>query len=98
MLEKNKKFRVIEEGVMNQGEMGVIKGGHSCGVNEYFMCIKKYEYGSCEKDISYLTPCYPYDLNPCDGYAKPCPDVEVYHICPGQNTYLNYCCPSILPE
>ena len=80
MLDKNKKFRVIEEGVMNQGEMGMTKGGAGG-------CLK---YGPC-KDIPVL-------YNVCIGYSKFCPDVEVYLICPGQNTYFNYCCPSILPE
>ena len=78
MLDKNKKFRVIEEGVMNQGEMGMIKGGEHCGVNVYIIMCPKNMYGSCEGDISYQIPCLPYDTNPCDVYAKPCPNVEVY--------------------
>ena len=82
MLEKNKKFRVIEEGVMNQGEMGMTKGG---------TCHEGYDL--CKAGlVRYFAD------DPCPEYAKPCPDVEVYHICPGQNTYFNYCCPSILPE
>ena len=82
MLDNNKKFRVIEEGVMNQGEMGVIKGG---------TCHEGYDL--CKAGlVRYFAD------DPCPEYAKPCPNVEVYHICPGQNTYLNYCCPEILPE
>ncbi len=78
MLDKNKKFRVIEEGVMNQGEMGMTKGGK--------FCYDK--YGPCE-DISYeINPCFSY-TDPCDLYGKPCPNVEVYYFCPGKTGYLN---------
>ena len=49
MLEKNKKFRVIEEGVMNQGEMGKLQGG--CLPCDFYGCPSN-------KPSSYsCTPC-----------------------------------------
>ncbi len=82
MLEKNKKFRVIEEGVMNQSEMGITKGGD---------CQK---YDSCKNNVLYTAipcPCFE-NKNPfcpeIDSYAS-CALNESYHFCPGKLDYLN---------
>ena len=77
MLEKNKKFRVIEEGVMNQGEMGMTKGG---------TCPETYDL--CKDGLVRYLADYP-----CPKHTTYCPDVDVYHFCPGPNTkYFDYYC------
>ena len=77
MLDKNKKFRVIEEGVMNQGEMGMTKGG---------TCPETYDL--CKDGLVRYLADYP-----CPKHTTYCPDVDVYHFCPGPNTkYFDYYC------
>ena len=79
MLDKNKKFRVIEEGVMNQGEMGVIKGGKSCD-DKFWTCDD--EYGSCR--IEYLI-CKTNNVfyNSCPTHFIMAPPIclDSYHFC-----------------
>ena len=85
MLEKNKKFRVIEEGVMNQGEMGVIKGGKSCD-DKFWTCDD--EYGSCR--IEYLI-CKANNViyNSCPTHLIVAPPIclDSYHLCGENDVY-----------
>lgn len=88
MLDKNKKFRVIEEGVMSRGEMGMIKGGEYCTT---YQC-ETYDYWYCKtNDIRYMNPCPDY-VNPfcpeIDSYAS-CALNESYHFCPGKLDYFD---------
>ena len=79
MLDKNKKFRVIEEGVLNQGEMGMTKGGG---------CVK---YDPCKDNIQYSTnpnPCLTFMCPDIISYSS-CALNESYHFCPGKLDYLN---------
>jgi len=85
MLEKNKKFRVIEEGVMNQGEMGVIKGGKICD-DKFWTCDD--EYGSCR--IEYLI-CKANNViyNSCPTHLIVAPPIciDSYHLCGENDVY-----------
>ena len=92
MLEKNKKFRVIEEGVMNQGEMGVIKGGKICD-DKFWTCDIGYgtcddEYGDCR--IEYLI-CKANNViyNSCPTHLIVTPPIclESYHLCGENDVY-----------
>ena len=85
MLEKNKKFRVIEEGIMNQGEMGVIKGGKICD-DKFWTCDD--EYGSCR--IEYLI-CKANNViyNSCPTHLIVAPPIclDSYHLCGENDVY-----------
>ena len=70
MLEKNKKFRVIEEGVMNQGEMGMTKGGYLC-IKVHSTCgINNILYNLCNGNASdpRYNNCYTYLEHDCPSY------------------------------
>ena len=84
MLEKNKKFRVIEEGVMNQNEMGMTKGGYLC-IKVHLTCgINNILYNLCNGNAS--DPRY----NTCPIHLiESCPDIEFYHNCNGDNHYFS---------
>jgi hypothetical protein len=82
MLEKNKKFRVIEEGVMNQGEMGMTKGG-GCD-KSYSTCGIKISYNLCKGKGSHLT----YDE--CPLYLMPNPCKEEYWFCMLEVNYISH--------
>lgn len=92
MLDKNKKFRVIEEGVMNQSEMGVIKGGKICD-DKFWTCGIGYgtcddEYGDCR--IEYLI-CKANNViyNSCPTHLIVAPCREVYNSCKKDGVYSN---------
>ena len=78
MLEKNKKFRVIEEGIMNQGEMGVIKGGKTCD-DEYGDC--RIEYLICKANNVIYNSC------PTHLIVTPPICLESYHLCGENDVY-----------
>jgi hypothetical protein len=82
MLEKNKKSRVIEEGVMNQSEMGMTKGG--------ILCILI--YSTCSDDLYLICKGDEKDprYNTCPIHLiESCPDIEFYHNCNGDNHYFS---------
>ena len=79
MLDKNKKFRVIEEGVMNQGEMGMTKGGLS---------ICKEKFGNCDMIYTCNPTSYPrYFVCPAHLIVAPCEDA--YYSCKKEGVYSN---------
>lgn len=79
MLENNKKFRVIEEGVMNQGEMGMTKGGVGL---KYDACTGiQYVNTNPDQCLEYTKPYCP----DAQAYAS----CAIYHLCPGRNDYLS---------
>ena len=74
MLDKNKKFRVIEEGVMNQNEMGMTKGG--------YLCIEV--HSTCSDDL-YLI-CKGEEKNP---HYNTCP-IHLIESCPSYDNCKTY--------
>lgn len=63
MLEKNKKFRVIEEGVMNQGEMGELQGG--CFPCSFYGCPDTSPGSYSCKPCNCLVTCTSGDYHVC---------------------------------
>ena len=78
MLEKNKKFRVIEEGVMNQGEMGVIKGG--CLPCAIYGCPDTKPDSYSSKPCKCLVTCTDTEYHVC------LENVSTYWVCKGTYT------------
>ena len=63
MLDKNKKFRVIEEGVMNQGEMGELQGG--CFPCSFYGCPDTSPGSYSCKPCNCLVTCTSGDYHVC---------------------------------
>ena len=78
MLDKNKKFRVIEEGVMNQGEMGVIKGG--CLPCAIYGCPDTKPDSYSSKPCKCLVTCTDTEYHVC------LENVSTYWVCKGTYT------------
>ena len=81
MLDKNKKFRVIEEGVMNQNEMGMTKGGYLC-IKVHLTCGHlDIDYHNCKGMNDFL-------YNTCPIHLIPKPCEEEYGLCLEEVNYF----------